>query len=204
LRDGLLRTKAMNRATVKKLAESLEEACNQNGTLILGVAKRSKVLNYLSLAMSLEGTFQKDYPCFCEVPLELEKEAYNWARTWQEGDQVFGRMHFVKLVSGRRGLVMPVDVPVWMMNDNRRKEALEYLAATAESSFPVVGYPYPLVRAHDNAVLRGFEVEMFGSLLEKALISMHSEEEKAKVIELLRLGRGLEIGGWKEYGGTAG
>ena len=34
-------------------------------------------------------------------------------------------------------------------------ELLEYLAETAKASFPTVGYPEPLIRAHENAVLHG-------------------------------------------------
>jgi len=204
LRDGLLRTKSMKRETVKRLADSFEQCYHDRGNLLLGVAKRSKVLNYLSLALTFEKTFECDYACFCEVPEELEKDSYNWARTWQKGDQVFGRMHLVKLVPLRRGLVIPVDVPRWLMDNRTRKEALEYLVDTADCSFPIVGYPYPLVKAHEYAVLEGLDLEIVGSMVEQALVSFHSEEEKARVVEILRLGRGLQLGGWKDYGNVEG
>src|SRR5207253_6249452 len=68
IRDGLLRTKALRKDVIAKLARSFEQAYKDQGSLLVGVAKRSKVLNYLSLGLALEGTFRKKYACFCEVP----------------------------------------------------------------------------------------------------------------------------------------
>ena len=194
LRDGLLRTKSLKRNVVKKLGKSFENAYKENNTLLLGVAKKSQVLNYISLAMSLEGTFHKSYPCYCEVPTDIERASYNWADTWQQGDEVFGQMHLVKLSSSRRGLILPVDVPPWLLD--RRKEILEYLADSSRYTFPQIGYPYALAKAHDNAVLRGLEVEVIGSLVEQTLISLHKEKDRERIVELLRLGKGLQSGGW--------
>jgi len=192
IRDGLLRTKFIKKQIFPKLAEVFRRAYDAHKAMIVGVAKRSKALNYLSLALTLEGIFDRRAPCFAEVPPELEREAYTWAHTWMEG-QCFGRLHLVKLVEGRDALILPVDVPEWLMP--RRKEVFEYLAETAKSSFPVLGYPYPLVRAHENANLSGLEMEIVGDLMSRALIDWVDAGDKEKILRHITLGRGLIKGG---------
>lgn len=197
IRDGLLRTKALNRKVIPKLRKSFEEAYVEHGSLLVGVAKRSKVLNYLSLALALEKTFARKYPCFCEVPRELEAKAYNWARDWMEGS-TFGIMHLAKLVEHPDGIVFPVDIPDWLMG--RRKEVLEYLAETAKNSFPTLGYPEHLLRAHENAVLHGLEMSVLQDLLLEFVTGALSTTERDKTTEHVTLGKGIQKGGWKEYG----
>ncbi|MCL0079417.1 hypothetical protein M1O18_00690 [Dehalococcoidia bacterium] len=196
LRDGLLRTKFIKKQIFPNLAKVFKQAYDSRKAMILGVAKRSKALNYLSLALTLEGIFDRRAPCFAEVSDELEREAYTWAHTWMEG-QCFGRLHLVKLVEGHNALVLPVDVPEWLIP--RRKEAFEYLAETAKSSFPVLGYPYPLVKAHENANLSGLEIGITGDLMTRALMDWVDRNDKEKILRHITLGRGLITGG-RRYG----
>jgi len=177
---------------VKKMGENFEKAYEETGTMLVGVAKKSKVLNYLSLALTLEETFNRAYPCFCEVPEEIEKESYNWARIWLEGP-VFGKLHLAKLSDRRDSLVLPVDIPIWLMP--RRKEVLEYLAESAKTSFPIIGYPHPLIKAHENAVLHGLEMEVLSDYLVKSIIKLHTEKEIDKILAHITLGHGLNKGG---------
>jgi NurA-like 5'-3' nuclease len=107
--------------------------------------------------------------------------------------QCFGRLHLVKPVEGRDALILPVDIPEWLMS--RRKEVFEYLAETAKSSFPVPGYPYPLVRAHENANLSGLEMEIIGDLMSRALLGLLDDGDKEKILRYITLGRGLIKGG---------
>ena len=67
LRDGLLRSMSMKDATMHSLADSFKEAYEKNGSLVVGVAKRAKVLNYYSMSLNLENAFNRHYPCYCEV-----------------------------------------------------------------------------------------------------------------------------------------
>lgn len=196
MRDGLLRTKFIKKQIFPKLAKVFRQAYDTRKAMILGVAKRSKALNYLSLALTLEGTFDHQAPCFAEIPADLEREAYTWAHTWMEG-QCFGHLHLVKLVEGRDALVLPVDIPEWLMP--RRKEVFEYLAETAKSSFPVLGYPYPLVKAHENANLSGLEIGITGDLMTRALMDWVDANDKEKILRHITLGRGL-ITGSGHYG----
>ncbi len=197
IRDGLLRTKALRKETIAKLAKSFQDAYKEKGSLLAGVAKRSKVLNYLSLGLALEETFRRTYPCFCEVPREIERQAHPQWRTWLE-ESTFGILHLAKLVEEPGGLVLPIDIPEWLMS--RRKEILEYLAETAKSSFPVIGYPEPLIKAHEGAVLHGFEMSILEDLLVEEVVGSQVPNDADRTLEHVAIGRGLLRGGWKEYG----
>jgi len=197
IRDGLLRTKALRKEVISKLAKSFEAAYKEQGSLLVGVAKRSKVLSYLSLALALEGTFRRPYPCFCEVPRGIERRVHPWWKAWLE-ESTFGVLHLAKLVEDPSGIVLPVDIPEWLMP--RRKEVLEYLAETAKSSFPTIGYPEPLLKAHEGAVLHGIEMSFLEDLLIEEVLRNQPGEEADRTVEHVALGRGLQRGGWKEYG----
>ncbi len=197
MRDGLLRTEALSKDVMPKLAKSFEDAYNQTGSLLVGVAKRSKVINYLSLAIYLEKTFARKSPCFCEVPENLEAKAYIWAKSWMGGHS-FGKLHLAKLVEHEDALVLPIDVPNWLLS--RRKEVFEYLAETSKASFPVIGYPEPLQKAHDNANLRGLEMTILEHFLVDQIVGAQTSADGERTLEHVAFGRGIQRGGWKEYG----
>src|SRR5207247_11142603 len=96
------------------------------------------------------------------------------------------------------GLILPVDIPEWLMP--RRKEILEYLAETAKASFPTPGYPEPLIRAHEGAVLHGMEMAVFEDMFIEELLRNQPGNDADKTFEHVAIGRGLLKGGWKEYG----
>ena len=192
IRDGLLRTRFIKKGVFGRLAEAFRKAYEERGTMIVGVAKRSKALNYLSLALALERTFGRKRPCFAEVPQELEKEAYTWAKTWMEG-QSFGRLHLVKLTEDPGGPIFPVDIPEWLLP--RRREVLECLVSTARSSFPIPGYPQPLILAHERANLSGYQMDLLGDLATLALVEEVPSDQKEDLLRHILLGRNLIKGG---------
>ena len=208
LRDGLLRTKSVKRETFPKLDRAFRNVFEGQATAgrrrvyLLGVAKTSAVLSKLSLAMMLEGTFDRDYPCFAEVPKELEAKCYNydrWLETSSSDDEAqsyesFGRLHLVKLGSSPDSPILPVDVPVWLPS-YRKQEVLEYLVNDARDTFPIVGYPGALQRAHDHAVLTGLEMTVLGDLMTDALQGQLDESLRERIVRHVHLGRGLIKGG---------
>lgn len=211
LRDGLLRTKTMKRQTFPKLDRAFRSAFESQGSsgqrrvFLLGVAKTSAVLSKLSLAMKLEGTFDRPYPCYAEVPKDLEAKCYNFDRTWldtisdrpEKGKklyQSFGRLHLVKLGASSDSPILPVDVPVWLPAD-RKQEVLEYLANDALDTFPVHGYPSSLQRAHDHAVLTGLEMVVLGDLMTDMLQHQTEDQLQERILRHVHLGRGLIKGG---------
>ena len=208
LRDGLLRTKSIKRETFPKLDSAFRSTFEGKTTLgkrrvfLLGVAKTSAVLSKLSLAMMLEGTFDRDYPCYAEVPKELEAKCYNYD-TWletasseHEGQRYesFGRLHLLKLGSSPDSPILPVDVPVWLPT-HRKQEVLEYLVNDARDTFPVMGYPGALQRAHEHAVLTGLEMTVLGDLMTDALQGQLDESLRERIVRHVHLGRGLIKGG---------
>lgn len=216
LRDGLLRTKTLKRETFPKLDMAFRDVCggqivsDGRRVFLLGVAKTSAVLSKLSLAMLLERTFDRDYPCYAEVPQELEAKCYNFDRTWLEtaSDSVdaqrqlyqsFGRLHLVKLGSSPDAPILPVDVPVWLPG-NRKQEVLEYLVNDAQDTFPVLGYPSALQRAHDHAVLTGLEMTVLGDLMTDALQDLVDDSLRERILRHVHLGRGLIKGGGQRSG----
>lgn len=194
IRDGLLRTLALTREAVQRMAGSFQAAHDAHGALIVGVAKRSQLLSYISLALQLEGTFRRPYRCFAPVPEELQRKAYK-GQNWL-GGYGFGLLHLAKLAEDPDAMVLPVDVPPWL--EDRRTETLEYLAATSQGSFPHVGYPYPLVQAHERATLGTFDVSVVADMLVQAVMAGRSPAEAERILRHVTLGRGLAKGGFQD------
>lgn len=206
LRDGLLRTKTIRRQTFTKLAAAFQQAYDEpagrGGVFLLGVAKTSAVLSKLGVAMALEGTFDRRWPCWAPVPPTLEARCYNNDWRWMDakaaaaGDdsECFGLMHLVKLSTSLDAPVLPVDVPHWM-DASVKAAALGRLAYDAEQSFPVVGYPAALRAAHEHAELTGMEMVVTGDMMIDALREPLSPAQAERVTRLVHLGRTLVLGG---------
>ena len=216
LRDGLLRSKIFKLATFPLLDRAFEHAFESQGArqrhrvYLLGVAKTSAVLSKLGLAMMLEGTFSKDYPCYAEVPRGLEAKCYNFDRTWletaedREDDttkryQSFGRLHLVKLSPMRTAPIFPVDIPVWLPAKDRQA-VLEYLAYDAFDTFPVIGYPHSLQKAHEYATMTGLEMTVLGDMMIDHVLGHFPPGPAEKIIRQVNLGRGLLKGGARHGG----
>ena len=216
LRDGLLRSKIFKLSTFPLLDKAFQSVFESQGmsrkhrVYLLGVAKTSAVLSKLSLAMMLEKTFNKDFPCYAEVPKDLEAKCYNFDRTWletaedrAEGSaeryQSFGRMHLVKLSPMRTAPILPVDIPVWLPTQDRQM-VLEYLAYDAQHSFPVIGYPHSLQKAHDHVTMTGLEMTVLGDIMIHRLLEHFDEGTRERILRLVNLGRGLLKGGVRHGG----
>lgn len=207
MRDGLLRTKVIKRDIFPYLDRLLRNAYQNSGKrriYLAGVAKTSVVISKLSLALDLEGIFNRPYSCYLEVPYDLEKVCYNFERTWldtienvsENGKyQSFGRLHLVKLSPLPDAPVYPVDVPVWYTGEDRQR-TLEYLAYDSRDTFPNVGYPYALQQAHENAKITGFELDVLADEMVQGIIESLGSERAETVLRHLafgRFGKGIEI-----------
>ena len=203
MRDGLLRSKTIRRETFTKLAAAFQRACEKPAGAgqvhLVGVAKTSAVLSKLGVAMALEGTFDRKEACYARMPPTLEARCYNHDWKWMnaqaaeqgESTECFGHLHLAKLATSADAPVLPVDV-AWWAGDAAARETLEYLANDAAQSFPVIGYPAALRRAHERAVLTGLEMVVTGDLMTDALkASMTSEPQRERVTRMVHLGREL-------------
>src|SRR5439155_11607563 len=162
IRDGLLRSILLTDVVFQRLREKFEKLTTKHGHLLVGVAKRSRVLSYLSVALGLTRSFSSGEPAYLPVPPELEREAapaqYRWI-----GSRAMGLLHVARLDRGEGVPLMPVDIADWQQD--RCAEAMALLHDSARASFPLRGYPQALVQAHEHAHMGGLEIEMLESLL---------------------------------------
>jgi hypothetical protein len=179
LRDGLLRSMSMKDATMRSLADSFMKAYEKKDTLLIGVAKPAEVLNYYSMSLNLENAFNRKYPCYCELNKDMEEEAYHRASAWV-GHRSFGDLYLAKLTENKEGIILPIEIPSWLRD--RKKEILEYVAWTSRNSFPTLGYPYPLIKAHENASLTGIEMEYLASHLKTEILGRYPDADKEKIL----------------------
>jgi hypothetical protein len=162
VRDGLLRSVLLTDAVFQRLRAKFEAQTAKHGHLLVGVAKRSRVLSYLSMALGLNESFSDGEPAYLLIPAEMERQAapaqYRWI-----GSRAMGLLHIARLDRGEGVPLMPVDVAAWQTA--RIDEAMSLLNESAHASFPLRGYPQALVQAHENARMGGLEIEMLESLL---------------------------------------
>jgi hypothetical protein len=190
IRDGLLRSVLLTDVVFQRLREKLEALTAKHGHLLVGVAKRSRVISYLSVALGLNESFMDGDPAYLFVPAELEREAapaqYRWI-----GSRAMGALHIARLDRGEGVPLMPVDIASWQQS--RADEAMALLQESAHASFPVRGYPHALVEAHEHARMGGLEIAM----LESMLLQRVSDRDPAvghTARHLMLLGRQLTQG----------
>jgi len=214
VRDGLLRTKSFSREVFPLLDQKLREGIaghkgrNVNLSLV-GVAKQSAVLGRLAVALELEATFHKNYPCYVKVPPAIEEDCYNFDRTWldtyetsepeEAGRRLYqslGNMYLVKF--GDRGFdpVWPVDIAVWQTP--QAEKILGQLTVDAQQGFPIPDYPMCIQRAHDYAKLTGIEIEVLQDLLVQGMCQNLEPQEVDRLLRLKHLGRSLAALRYKE------
>jgi hypothetical protein len=170
--DGLLRTKVFAKDLFRRMLEGIEEAIEEHNRrhrrriYLVGVAKHNAVLDRYRLAMSLEGVLSTDYPAYVEIPREVEENAYKWAE-WARGEDresgevnkfVGGKMFFVKFGSGTRDPIWPIDI--FLPQATQAQTIFGCMLADAQEGFPVPHYPRCLQRAHENAALVDFDMDI--------------------------------------------
>lgn len=172
--DGLLRSKVFSGEFFRRLLVGIEEAIESHRTksrrriYLVGLAKHSKVLSRYRLAMHLENVMNAPYPCYVEIPRDIEGKAYAWQEYARGADLeiagqetnkfVGGKMFFVKFGKSYHDPIWPVDI-----FEPQAKEAqatMGYLLADAENGFPVPFYPLCLQKAHENAALVDFDFDV--------------------------------------------
>ncbi len=172
--DGLLRSKVFAGGHFKTFLQRVQEAIERQWSesrrrlYLVGVAKRSKVLDRYRLAMSLEGVLTTTYPAYVEVPREIEENAYVWSEYARGDDReleggeinrfVGGKMFLVKFGRGTRDPIWPVDI--FLPQKDEAQSILGYLLADAVDGFPVPLYPRCLQKAHEAAALVDFDFDV--------------------------------------------
>jgi hypothetical protein len=214
IRDGLLRTKSFKREVFplidKRLRDATATHAKRNVTLsLVGVAKQSAVLGRLAVALELEATFHKPFPCYVRVPEDIEKECYNFDRTWldtyetsepdDDGQRLYqslGRLFLVKFGDQSLDPVWPVDIAEWQVKEVEK--ILGQLTVDAQQGFPIPDYPMTIQRAHDFAKLTGLEVAILEDLLFEGMCENLTSEQTDRLLRLKHLGRSLAALRYKE------
>jgi hypothetical protein len=174
VRDGFLRSKVFARDLFilfrNRLRAAIENAerTQRRRIFLVGVAKHSKVLARYRLAMALENILTERYPCYLRVPRELEKKAYLWPEyavgvgesgTSSEAPKfVAGVMYLVKFGRARTDPIWAIDI----LDDQASQDAVVFghLLSDALDGFPVPLYPRCLQKAHENAALVDFDMDV--------------------------------------------
>jgi hypothetical protein len=197
--DGFLRSKVFAKELFQKyragIQEGIDHHCsvNKRRIYLVGVAKHSKVLSRYRLAMALEGIMQSPFPCYVEIPRELEEKAYVWSE-YARGDEsvaeggeinkfVAGKMFFVKFGRGPRDPVWPIDIFLSQSNDHAT--IFGYLLNDATEGFPVPLYPRSLQKAHENAALVDFDMDILQDMIFSGLRTTLGKE--ASTLDVFRL-----------------
>ena len=177
--DGLLRSKVfagdLFQRLLKGMAEriSLQWSGSRRHIYLAGVAKHSKVLSRYRLAMALEGVLQTEYPAYVEIPREVEEKAYVWSEFARGDDRadeggeinkfVGGKMFLVKFGAHPRDPIWPVDIFVPQLDS--AQAILGSMLADAINGFPVPHYPRCLQKAHENAALVDFDLDILQDVI---------------------------------------
>ena len=136
------------------------------------------------LAMALEGVLEHAYPCFVEVPRELELKTYTWSE-YARGDEetieggevnkfVAGKMFLVKFGSRPHDPIWPIDI--LQSQQENAHQILGFLLADAINGFPVPFYPQCLQKAHEHAALVDFDMDILQEQIVTAIRDLLGDE----------------------------
>lgn len=188
--DGFLRSQIFAKDLFRKYREGIREGIDRQfksykrRLYLVGVAKRSKVLDRYRLAMALERVMQSSFPCYVEIPRELEEKAYIWP-DYARGDDnlaeggeinrfVAGKMFFVKFGNNPRDPIWPVDIFLPQASDHSK--IFGSLLNDAVAGFPVPFYPRSLQKAHENAALVDFDMDVLQDMIFAGLRDVLGDE----------------------------
>lgn len=207
VREGMLRTKSFKRNIFPKIAERILTICKEHkkkhvNVSIVGVAKQSAVLSRLAVALELEETFHKPYPCYVEVPKDIEKECYNYDKTWldtmetsepnEEGNYLYqsmGRLYLVKFGDRPFDPVWPVDLAEWDRQEAPR--IIGQLLNDAQPGFPIPDFPQSVQKAHNFAAISGIEVSVLQDILFNGITQNLTPQESERILRMRHLSQNL-------------
>lgn len=186
IKDGLLRSKFL-KSTGTNYIRQLRDIVKQKKKYVklVGVAKTSAVISLLSTALFLEKKIPSDAIGYVKIPLELELKAYKWNGSGRANREeikplkyAFGELYIAKLAVDSN-LLITIEIPKNLetgeeiYTEDEVNEIISYLAKDSKYSYPVIGYPQTIMRAHEAAVQTGIPV------------SIIREEIKDKIIKSL-------------------
>ena len=202
--DGPLRTKVFAPGLFSTLVDAIDRAIvrsykeRRRRIFIVGVTKQSKVLERFRLALALERTMSQIYPCFLELSGTLIRMAIDWDEYLSQRERESaadyrrrilgeenasatrhdkfsaGQMFFVKFGSRPSDSVWAADI--WESQAEDAQTIFGYLLNDAANGFPIPLFPMCLQRAHDNAALVDFDMDLFHHSLATAMRAALGDE----------------------------
>lgn len=199
VRDGLLRSKQFRGDLFGRMYGLIREHISRvyeedrRRVWLVGLAKRSEVLEHYRLAISLSRIFERGSPWFAAVPGAMQDRVYRADEYIRRPDDdgrgakaIFnmGSMHFVRF--GTRS-----GDPVWTVDllDCQKDEAqaiFGYLLSDAVAGFPVPFYPNCLQQADSHSRVGDLDLDIVEDNLIEA-IRRQVGPELAPIIDELRM-----------------
>ncbi len=184
MKDGLLRTKAIDYKHIQKLIQFLK--VNKKRKLI-GVAKSSQVLNLISTALHIENIIPQNYTGFIEIPWEIERLAYKQSKKETHLFYSIGKLYVAKL-SKINNLLITIEIPYDFENNTEiysKQEIFEiigHLIKDSTGSYPILGYPQTIMRAHEKAARTGFSASIWRDKIIEHLVDKLGDDSIKKLI----------------------
>lgn len=184
--DALVRVGRLMRAAIERQARE-----NHRRVWLVGLAKRTKVLDHYRLAMSLAGIFDHGTPCFVQVPVSMQDSVYRSQAYLRGPDDAtsgdignIGQMHFVRFGARLGDPIWTADLLAWQGAD--AQAVFGHLQADAAAGFPVPFYPLSLQQADAHSRVADLDVEIIEDSLVNAVRDLVGRD-KAHIVDALRL-----------------
>lgn len=184
--DTLIRVGRLMRAAMDRQAQE-----NRRRVWLVGLAKRTKVLDHYRLAMSLAGIFDHGTPCFVQVPVRMQDSVYRSQDYLRDPDETTGRdaknigqMYFVRFGARPGDPVWTADLLAWQADD--AQAVFGHLQADAAAGFPVPFYPFSLQQADAHSRVADLDVDIIEDSLVDAVRDLVGKD-KAHIVDALRL-----------------
>jgi hypothetical protein len=200
VRDGLLRAKIFSSDLFVQMGQLMRAAVERTAqqerrrVWIVGLAKRTAVLDHYRLAMSLAGIFDRGSPCFVKVPAALQERVYRWDEYLRGPEEPgrggelpkfnLGEMHFVRFGARPGDPIWTADVLAWQAAD--AQTIFGHLLADAVAGFPVPFYPYCLQQADAHSHVVHLDLDIVQDSLVDAVRDL-VEPDRAPIVDALRL-----------------
>ena len=193
IKDGLLRTKKIKHELIVKMIDQIER--NKKMTKLVGVSKTSSILTLTSSSLAIEKKFPANGIGYVKIPRELELTAYTWSGKGLLGEKkmkrlfyAFGDLYIAKL-SPNSNLLVTVEIPKRLGDDESQdkdiyspvevSEIMGHLARNSRNSYPILGYPQTLVRAHEAAARVGFSASIVSDRVKDIILGKLDEDGKS-------------------------
>lgn len=220
LRDGLLRTKLFAKNYFRVIGDLLAERFQflkqkqRKEVYLVGLAKRSSVIDLYRLAWAIEDIFPAGNPYWVRVPRELEQKAYkfpefSWGRErlprnqdnlCARWDSHTGRLILNKPNDGEDSrfvfgsmfmarLSPDSAMPIWAIDifDDQIDEAdriIGRLYADSLDGFPIPCYPQSIQRAHDASKITDFDSDILNRAVMNGIRSLVKQDD---IVDRLKL-----------------